>query len=334
MSNDYRSEFLRSVEESIAGLIEPEMITIISNEVTKLLANYEITERCTDVVTIDPINERLLKRYCACLTVDGKSEKTIYQYRRSVQRFSDFIQKPFTETGAYDVRYYLACEKERGISNTSLENTRANLSAFFQWMALEDIIVKNPMLKVNKIKCPQEIKKPFSDVEIDSLRSACKDRKERALVEMLLSSGVRVSELSEMGVMDVDGSTLSVHVRHAKGGSERMTYTTAIGLKHLNDYLNSRAEPESAWLFCNGKHEQLKPGGIRAILIRIAKRAGVVNVHPHRFRRTFATNLSKRGMAIEEIQKLLGHKSLNTTLKYVCTDDEQVKISYRKYTSL
>ena len=332
--SDYRSDFLRSVEESLAGLIEPDKLIIVADKVTKVLADYEITERCTDVATVDPINERLLKRYCACLTVDGKSEKTIYQYRRSVQRFSDFLQKPFTETGAYDIRYYLACEKERGISNTSLENTRANLSAFFQWMALEDIIVKNPMLKINKIKCPQEITKPFSDVEIDSLRSACKSRKERALVEMLLSSGVRVSELSEMEVTDVDGSTLSVHVRHAKGGSERMTYTTAIGFKHLSDYLNSRPEQESTWLICNGKHEQLKPGGIRSILIRIAKRAGVVNVHPHRFRRTFATNLSKRGMAIEEIQKLLGHRSLNTTLKYVCTDDEKVKISYRKYTSL
>ena len=331
--SDYRSEFLKSVEENLVEVLDPEQFSIVINKIIKILSDYEITERCTDVAVVDPVNEKLLKTYCACLLVDGKSKKTIYAYNRSIQRFSDFIQKPFTEVDAYDIRYYLACEKDRGIANVSLENTRANLSAFFQWMATEDKIVKNPMLKINKIKCPYEIKKPFSDVEIDELRSACKNVKERVLIEILLSSGVRVSELSEMEVTDIDINTLTVHVRHAKGGSERETYTTPICVKYLNKYLGSRKEQESVWLFCNGKHEQLKPGGIRFILDNIANRAGVENVHPHRFRRTFATNLSRRGMAIEEIQKLLGHKSLNTTLKYVCTDNEKVKMSYKKYTA-
>ena len=331
-SSDFRASFLESVENNIVGFFDKQQLEMIMDKITLVLNDYELSERCTDIATIDSVNEKLIKRYCACLLVDGKSEKTIYQYRRTLIRLSDFLcNKPFTEIGVYEIRYYLASEKERGISNRTLENSRSNISAFFQWMTLEDIIPKNPLLVMKSITYPDEIKLPFNEIEIDSLKSSCKTLKERALVEMLLSTGVRVSELSEMLVSDIDFITMDVKVKHGKGAKERKTYTTPVSAKHVKKYLAERKDSDSPYLFCNLKHGKLKPGGIRHILNVVAKRAGVANTHPHRFRRTFATGLAKRGMDVQEIQRLLGHSRLDTTMKYVCVDDENVKASYKKY---
>ena len=329
-NKDYRMSFIRSLEAGLVSILDEEQLHQVVGVAVRVLNDYEIMERCTELAPLDTANEKTLKRYCACLFVDGKSEKTIYQYRRAVQRLSDFLNKPFTEMGAYDIRYYLACEKERGVSSRSLENTRANLSAFFQWMTIEEIIPKNPIASIKPIKYVDEVRKPFSDTEIDQLRSACTSLKERAIIEVLLSSGVRVSELSEMDTGDIDTEALTVHVRHGKGGKERVTHITPVCAMHLKRYFKDRPEVGDA-LFYNGKHERLKPGGIRYILNTLAEKTGVSNVHPHRFRRTFATGLANRGMEIQEIQKLLGHSEINTTLEYVCVDDEKVRSSYMKY---
>ena len=327
---DYRSEFLKSVEENLTSLVEPDKIVPIADMITRLLNGYEITERCTDIVPADSTNMKLIKRYCACLTVDGKSRKTIYQYSRTLIRLSNALEKPFTEIGTYDIRYFLACEKERGVSNRSLENLRSNLSAFFRWMTREELIHKDPMDVVCPIKYEDEVRKPFSDIEIDNLRDSCETTRERAIVEVLLSSGVRVSELSSMDVTDIDTTTLTVHVRHGKGGKERITYITPVAANHLNKYLLLRKE-QGTFLFGNKNHRRIDSGGIRYILNNLGKKAGVSNVHPHRFRRTFASGLASRGMEIQEIQKLLGHSNINTTLKYVCVNDERVMASYKKY---
>lgn len=326
---DCREKLLKELEVLIQT-IDVSNTFLISNSIIKTLANYEIIERTTEIIPVDNINEKLLKRYAACLSIDGKSEKTIYQYVRICKKLLEVVDKPFTEIGTYDIRYYLALEKERDISNISLENCRAYLSTFFQWMTDEELITNNPVLKIKTIKSPEEIKLPFSDVEIDALRGACITKKERAIVELLLSSGVRVSELANMKIQDIDFQALKVKVVEGKGGKGRMTYTTPVSAKHVKDYLQDRKE-DGDYIFYNKDHEPLKPGGIRYILNMLAQRANVQNVHPHRFRRTFATNLAKRGMDIQDIQQLLGHKSLQTTLTYVCTDEQKVESSYRKY---
>lgn len=332
MSKDYRTEFIRTVETTLINHFDPEQVNLISNVLAKTLAEYEITDRCTSIEPYDGGNERIIKQYAACLIVDGKSKNTVAQYVRTCRKLSETIGKPLTEMNAYDVRFFLAKEMERGISDQSRENQRANLSAFFQWMVNEEIIPKNPIAQIKPIKCHQEVKKAFSDIEIDALRSACQSLKERALIEFLLSTGARVSEVAEMKAQDVNIETLSVHILHGKGDKERITYTTAVGMKHLLAYIHSRKETGDA-LFYSKNHEPIRTNGIRFILNNVAKRAGVSNVHPHRFRRTFATNLSKRGMAVQEIQKLMGHANINTTLVYIATDDSMVQASYKKYTA-
>ena len=330
MSKDYRMSFVRDVEAALAGAFTPEQVSMVSAAVIKTMANYEITERCTDLVPVGDENDKLIRRYRACLMIDGKSEKTIYQYTRSIRKLSEAIGKPFAEMGTYDIRFFLAIEKERGISNATLENARANLSAFFQWMTEDEIIPKNPLAKIKPTKVPVEVRKPFSEIEVDALRSACKTLKERAIVEMLLSTGVRVSELVGMEVKDINLADLSVHVVHGKGAKERITYTTPVSVKHLQAYISARKEDGPALIY-NRSHKVITDSGIRTILNGIARRAGVENVHPHRFRRTFATGLARRGMDIQEIQRLLGHTNINTTMKYVVLDDTKVQASYRQY---
>lgn len=332
MANDYRMSIIRTVETELVNHFAPEQVNLISHVLTKALAGYEITERCTSIEPYDDSNEQILRRYAACLLVYGKSEGTLKQYVRTCRKLYEAVGKPYTEMNANDVLYFLAKEMERGVKDQTRENQRANISAFFQWMTNEEIIPKNPVAQVKPIKCHKEVKTAFSDVEIDALRSACKSLKERALIEFLLSTGVRVNEVATMTMQDVNRDTLSVHVVHGKGNKERLTYTTAVAMKHLLAYLHSRKE-DGDTLFYNKNHEPISTDGIRYILNTIANRAGVDNVHPHRFRRTFATNLSRRGMPLQEIQILMGHRNTNTTMQYIATDDSRMNASYKKYTA-
>lgn len=332
--SDYRDTFLQEVGQKLLSTLDPEKIKDVVDKVAIVLGNYEITERCTDLVPVDPVNEKIIKQYIACLMVDGKSKATAYQYNRSIRRLLDFLNKDIADIGTYDIRFFLASEKDRGISDRTVENLRSNLSAFFTWLTIEEIITKNPMAKIKPISYPDEIRKDFSEVEIDKLRFACRTDRERALIEFLLASGVRVTELSEMEVQDVNFQTLDVHVIHGKGSKERMTYITPVAMEWVKKYIMGRPQADSKYLFYNEDHHRhgnLKPGGIRDILHAIANRAKVNNVHPHRFRRTFATKLARRGMEVQEIQRLMGHSNINTTLQYICIDDESVKSSYRKY---
>lgn len=327
--SDYRQQLVQSIEQSLIGILDQKTHETVTRKILCILNDYEVTKRCTDVVIYDDINDRLLKRYCACLMVDGKSEKTIYGYRRCIQRFMDFIGRPVTEIGGYDIRYYLAAEKERGISATTLENTRSNISAFFVWMTNDEIIDKNPCASIKPIKCPNKERFPFSSVELDALRNACDDLKERAIVELLVSSGIRVAELSHMNVSDLDFGNMTVRVRNGKGGKDRTTYMSDLAKLHVQKYLLSRSD-ENVALFLNFKYDRLESGGVRFILNTLAERAEVENVHPHRFRRTFATSLAQKGMPVQEIQKLLGHSNIETTLKYIHVDDQSIQAHYRQ----
>lgn len=328
--SDYRQQIIRAMEESLISVFDADSVEVISRKLTTVLSEYEVVKRCTDVVVYDDDNDRMIKRYCACLVVDGKSKNTIYAYQCTLRRFSEFIGKKLTEISAYDIRYYLACCKENGLENSTIENARSNLSAFFQWMADEEIIAKNPCASIKPIKCPDKERFPFTSVELDALRHACNRPKERAIIELLVSSGIRVAELANMDVTDIDFHERTVHVRNGKGGKDRTTYMSDVAKVHLQKYLSTRKDDNVA-LISNKNYQRICTGGIRRVLNAVAKRANVSNVHPHRFRRTFATSMARRGMPVQEIQKLLGHTSLQTTMKYVCVDDTKVKASYGQY---
>lgn len=323
-------DIVKAMNEKLLLQFSPEQIQVIEELLIKELNAYDIKKTCTDIIEYDDTNARILKRYCACLYVDGKSEKTVYQYRRSCQRLSDCMGKTFPEIGTYDIRFFLAKEKERGISNRSLENQRAYISAFFQWMAREDIILKNPCENIKPIKYTDSIRKPFTNVEIDLLRGACKTQKERAIIEILLASGVRVSELCSMQINDINRASLKVHILHGKGDKERFTYITDVAMRHLLSYWCDR-KGESNAVITNCYDKPISTSGIKTILYKLGERANVTNVHPHRFRRTFASWLAARGMNVQDIQKLMGHSNIGTTMEYIYISDSQVSASYKRY---
>lgn len=327
---DLRMEYIKKLETMLSSVYDAAQISVISNTALKALSDYEISERCTELAPLDDFNEKILKRFRACLLIEGKAESTAKQYLRSCRKLDDKIHKRYDEIDVYDLRYYLALETDRGLSKQTVENQRANLSAFFSWLTNEDIITKNPFRQISTIKCDKKVRKIFSDVELDALRSACQKSKERAILEVLLSTGIRVDELASMEVHDIDRNTLSVHVRHGKGSKERITYISEVAMKHLMTYLNGRKEAGTMLLY-NKNHEKISTDGIRHILNTVADRAGVEDVHPHRFRRTFATTMYKRGMPIQEIQALLGHSNINTTTLYIQMDDTLLQASYKKH---
>ena len=330
MSLDNRLELINNFREKLINKVSSSVADLVTDELIKVLSDFDVTKECRELVTYDDIDYRILKRYCACLTIDGKSEKTIEHYYRTIIKLFEAIQKHFTDMNVYDIRLFLAYEKERGISNRTLENVRANLSAFFQWLSQEELIDKNPCINIKPIKYVDKVKKPFSSVEIDALRNACRNNKERAIMELLLSSGIRVSELTQMNVEDINFDTLTVHVKHGKGAKERVTYINEIAKLYLKKYLNER-KVDGEGLFYNKKSNRLNNGGVRHILNVLGERAEVENVHPHRFRRTFATGLASRGMNIQDVKTLLGHTNINTTMEYVWFDEEKTHISYMQY---
>lgn len=327
---DYKLEFITKTEIELSEKLDHESRITAVDTVTRVLDDYEVTKKNADLIPYEDVNGALLKRYCACLLIEGKSQKTVSQYKRTIEKFSDVVRKNYNEIMVYDIRLFLACEKQRGVSNRTLENTRAYLSAFFQWLSREELIFKNPCLSVKPIKFVDKVKLPFSSVDIDSLRSACNSLKERAIIEVLLSSGMRVSELTALKVSDVNFSNRSIHITNGKGAKERTVYINELALTHLQAYLLNR-NIDGSFLFYNYKREQLNVGGVRHILNVIGERANVDNVHPHRFRRTFATGLASRGMNIQDIQHLLGHTSINTTMEYIYMNDDNVRASYLKF---
>lgn len=329
---DYKAQLVSDVTEALVGQIKQGDIEIVSDEMALALRDYDLTRRSTELAVYEGANEKILIRYKACLVIAGRSEKTVAQYERTVKKLFIALQKNYTDMTVSDLRYFLAYEKNRGVSSRTLENTRVQISAFFTWLLDEELIIKNPCRSIAPIKYTKEVKLPFSSIEIDAIRSACKNKKERAIVEFLLASGVRVSELCSIRISDINFDTLAVIVREGKGSKQRTVYINDLASKHLVEYLTSRGI-NGDYLFYNKKKEALNPGGVRFLLKEIENRAGINNVHPHRFRRTFATGLANRGMDIQEIGKLLGHANLNTTLAYVYTSEEKIRTSYLKYSA-
>lgn len=327
---DYKRQLVSDVTEALMDRLAQDEVEVVSEEMVIALNDYEVTKVSGAIVPYSGMNEMIVKRYKACLMIAGRSPKTIHAYERTAKKLFEALQKNYTDMTVSDLRYYLAYEKSRGVSNRTLENTRVQISALFTWLLDEELINKNPCRSIAPIRFPKEVRLPFSVIEIDAMRSACKSKKERAIIEVLLATGVRVSELCSITLTDVSFDSGSITVREGKGSKQRTVYLNELATKHLVAYLTSR-NVTGNYLFYNKQKEPLNAGGVRHILKRIEERAGISNVHPHRFRRTFATNLANRGMEVQEIARLLGHSNLNTTMEYVYTSDEKIRASYTKY---
>lgn len=263
---------------------------------------------------------------------NGKSEGTIEQYRLHLSRMLSYVGKNVQEIEDDDLIDYIHKYKQiRKVSNRYLNSIRLVFNSFFRWLQRRKIILRNPVDGLDPIKYRQVVKKPLSPEELERVRCACEKERDLAIVEFLYSSAVRVSELVRLNREDICWESDDVMVL-GKGNKEREVYLNARAHLHLKKYLESRTDDNPA-LFVSGRspHERLTKAGVEYIVARIGKAAGVENVHPHRFRRTAATDLLRMGMPIEQVQELLGHAKIDTTRIYCTVTREQVRASHRRY---
>ena len=325
MEEKFRVELLTMLDKRMSK----EQISAVDMALTALFRKYDVSESCTELAVCDDSNERIINTYIASMRLEGRSEKTLKQYYDALTKLLDEIPKNIKDIKTHDIRYHLAhYQSTHKVSNATVNNKRKFLSAFFVWATKEEIIDWNPMLKINSIKEKYVTKKPFSDIELAKIRDVLKNDREKALVEFLLSTGCRVSEVAGLKVEDVnfrDGECVVC----GKGNKERTVYINNKAMYYLERYLPDKMDA-SRPLFLNGWGKSMAKGNIEQLMRDIGKRAGVSKVHPHRFRRTMATNAMKRGMPVQYIQVILGHSKLDTTMIYCIYDKEMVKAEYLK----
>ena len=306
--------------------------TIVENPLSEELLRSQIEERIRSEQKRRINKYSILKEFLQTKKLEGCSNKTLKLYYDIIFRLlmKDGVH-PCDMNTAY-LRSYLAMyQEERKITNSSLDNMRRVFSSFFSYLEDEGYIIKNPVNKIHRIKVERHVKKPFTDEEIEMLRDACRDLREICIVDFLNSSGVRVSELCSLNIDDINLSTRE-GVVFGKGNKQRIIYFDAKSKIHISRYLSTRIDDNPA-LFVSKKYpfKRMQKSGIEIILREIGDIAGVENVHPHRFRRTLATNLINKGVPIEQVQQILGHTKIDTTLLYAVVNQENVKINHSRH---
>lgn len=291
---------------------------------SETLDEYDLTKRAQDSGPDD-----LLDAYIAAMRIQGRSEKTITRYTYVIHRLMAAVAVPTRRITVYHLRRFLADEKARGIGDSTLEGSRQVFSAYFNWLQREGLITSNPTANLGAIKCPKRMKKIYSDIDIEKLKMACGNVRDRAIICFLLSTGCRINEMVQLNRADIDLANLTCRVI-GKGDKERTVYMSPVAGLLIREYLLARSDDGPA-LFAGKGSERLTPGGVRAMLHKAQDRAGVDHVHPHKFRRTLATNLIRHGMPIQEVAHILGHEKLDTTMGYVVMDQTDVANAYHKY---
>lgn len=280
----------------------------------------------------DVSNEEALSQFLASKTLEGCSERTTKYYRVTIQAAFKMIQKSYLFISSSDIREYLSKIQEKGnTGKVTIDNVRRVISSFFSWLESEDYISKNPVRKIKKLKTGKRVKDTYSDETIELLREHAGTIRNLAIIDFLCSTGVRVGELVRLNRTDIDFEKRECIVT-GKGNKQRKAYFDAMTKVHLQKYLQERKDEEDA-LFVSAlsPYSRLQISGVEILLRRIGRDSGINNVYPHKFRRTLATKAIDKGMPIEQVQHLLGHSKIDTTLEYAMVDDSNVKISHKKF---
>lgn len=279
-------------------------------------------------------NGDLLELFLTAKEVEGCSPKTIAYYEATLRHMESWLSKPIAHVSSDDLRRYLSeYELERGSSKVTIDNIRRILSSFFSWLEDEDYIVKSPVRKIKRVKAAVKTKETLSDEDLEALRDSCDSKRDLAMVDLLASTGMRVGELIRLDIDDVDIQGRECVVT-GKGNKQRPVYFDARTKLHLTAYLESRKDNNPAlFVSLNGRTQRLSVCAIEKRIKALGEKAQVGRVHPHKFRRTLATHAIDKGMPIEQVQKLLGHSKIETTMHYAMVNQSNVKASHEKYLS-
>lgn len=276
--------------------------------------------------------EDLLELFLTAKEVEGCSPKTIAYYRTTLEHMTATISKPYTQMTSDDLRDYLNGYGSRhGAGKVTIDNIRRIMSSFFSWLEDEDYVIKSPVRRIHRIKTAQVAKEVLTDEQIESLRDGCSCARDLAIIDVLVSSGMRVGELVGLDISDVNLQERECIVT-GKGNKQRPVYLDARAKLHLSGYLETRKDENPAlFVTLRGRTKRMTISDVEARVRELGRATHVGRVHPHKFRRTLATRAIDRGMPIEQVQKLLGHAKIDTTMHYAMVDQNNVKTSHRKY---
>lgn len=277
-------------------------------------------------------NDEFLKMFLDAKRIEGCSDRTIKYYRVTIEHLLKNVISPIRKITTEMMRAYLVdYQKINNCGKTTVDNIRRNISSFFSWLEEEDYILKSPMRRIHKIKTQKTVKNIISDEEIEKLRDNCKNIRDTAMIDLLYSTGIRVGELVKLNIEDIDFSERECVV-FGKGDRERRVYFDAKSKIHLKNYIESRKDNNPAlFVTLNAPYDRLKISGVEIRIRELGRMLNLEKVHPHKFRRTMATRAIDKGMPIEQVQKILGHSQIDTTMQYAIVNQNNVKASHRKY---
>jgi len=330
LSIEAKTNFLNETEKALSSEITARDLTTVLRILSDVMQHYDLFQTPTG----EPTKDDLLECYLASQKVHGLSEKTIDRYQYVIRRLMNALGVPTRQVTVHHIRGWLAKEQDRGISDGTLRGLRDVFCAYFGWLHREGLIERDPTGNLDPIKCPKKRKAIYTPIDIEKLNTKCTELRysirNRAIVAFLKSTGCRISEMTGLNRGDVNLHSLEVVVT-GKGDKQRKVFMDEVAGMLLKEYMDTRTDDCEA-LFVGQRDERLQPGGVRSMLNKLADVAGVKHVYPHKFRRTLATNLNRRGMPIQEVAAILGHENLDTTMKYVILNDQDLKNDYRRYT--
>lgn len=322
--------------ELITDIVQ-QMLPYLDNSQTKKLQQvlehalfqYEIIEA---VAPSNDDSENLVNIFIATKRIEGCSEKTLKYYQTTIDAMINAINKSVRHIQTEDLRFYLTqYQKKNQSSRVTIDNIRRILSSFFAWLEDEDHILKSPVRRIHKVKTGTNIKETYNDEELEKMRDNCTELRDLAIIDMLASTGMRIGEMVLLNRIDINFAERECVV-FGKGDKERLVYFDARTKLHLQNYLDSRIDNNPAlFVTIRAPYKRIQIGGIEVRLRKIGKMLGITKMHPHKFRRTLATMAIDKGMPIEQLQQLLGHKRIDTTLQYAMVKQSNVKIAHKKY---
>ena len=316
---------IKDIEQSMLNTLNNEQMLLLDKVLKKYL-DYNINQENT--------NNDMIHNFIKSKRLEGCSARTIKYYNYNLIKYLEYSNKNFNQIDTNDLRLYLDYyQMNNNVSRISIDNIRRVLSSFFNWLEEENYIIKNPMKRIHKIKVDKIIKETYSDEMILALKDNVKSERDLAIIELLSSTGMRVGELVKLNIRNIDFENKECIV-FGKGNKERKVFFDAGTKVHLKEYLNTRCDDnEALFVSLNKPYLRLQISGVEIMLRKLGKSIGLLKVHPHKFRRTLATKAIDKGMPIEQVQKLLGHSKIDTTLEYAMVDINNVKLSHKRYIS-
>ena len=327
-----KEKVIDSVVEGMKAVLSAEQIALLERVVRDALHTVDVVLKATDEERREKENGELVGAFVSAKKIEGCSEKTLHYYQTTIEALLGATQKSVKEITTNDIRRYLAEQQERrGLSKVTIDNLRRIYSSFFSWLEDEDYIVKSPVRRIHKVRTDTLVKEVLTDENVEVLRDSCRELRDLAMIDLLISTGMRVGELVKMNREDIDFHERQCVV-FGKGNKEREVYFNARTKIHLKRYLEERTDDNPAlFVGLHEPHTRLTISGVESRLRQLGKAASIGKVHPHKFRRTLATMAIDKGMPIEQVQKLLGHVKIDTTLHYAMVNQANVKMAHRKF---